>query len=81
MLLTSFFVGSMLTTFGSTEFTKTQHFSLDKDTKEKILNEGLYHFTSQENANRIAKEGYFLPSNFKNKLSQIRRNKTSSNAV
>lgn len=62
MLLTSFFVGSMLTTFGSTEFTKTQHFSLEKDTKEKILNEGLYHFTSQENANRIAKEGYFLPS-------------------
>ena len=48
--------------FSLTEFTKTQHFKLDENIKEKILDEGLYHFTSKDVADKIVKDGYFKPT-------------------
>jgi len=58
MILEAFACG----VFSATEFTKTQHYSLEEDTKHKILSEGLYHFTSKEVANKIIKDGYFRPT-------------------
>lgn len=50
------------TAFSLTEFTKTQHYSLEENTKEKILTEGLYHFTSKDVAKKIVSDGYFRPT-------------------
>ena len=48
--------------FSLTELSKTQHYSLEENTKEKILDQGLYHFTSKDVAEKIAKDGYFRPT-------------------
>lgn len=48
--------------FSLTEFTKTQHYSLEENTKEKIVEQGLYHFTSKDVADRIVKDGFFKPT-------------------
>jgi len=48
--------------FSLTEFTKTQHYSLEENTKGKIVHEGLYHFTSKDVADRIVKDGFFKPT-------------------
>lgn len=58
MILESFAIA----TFGLTEFTKTQHYSLEEDSKEKILSDGLYHFTSKEAAKNILKDGFLRPT-------------------
>ena len=50
------------TAFSITEFTKTQHYSLEENTKEKILTDGLYHFTSKDVAKKIVNDGYFRPT-------------------
>ena len=48
--------------FSVTEFTKTQHYNLEENTKEKILSDGLYHFTSKEVANKIVQDKFFRPT-------------------
>lgn len=58
MLLTSFICICAL----NVEFTKAQQYSLREETREKILNEGLYHFTSKEVAERIIKDQYLRPT-------------------
>lgn len=59
MVLSSF---AALGVFSLTEFSKTQHFSLQQKTKERILEQGLYHFTSKEAAHQIVEGGYFNPT-------------------
>lgn len=54
--------GFAVATFGLTEFSKTQHYSLEEDSKEKILSDGLYHFTSKDAAEKIMKDGFLRPS-------------------
>lgn len=45
-----------------TEYLKSKQLDLTEKVKEKILQEGLYHITSKENAEKIIESGYMLPS-------------------
>ena len=36
--------------------------NLDESTKRKILEEGIYHITTKENAENIVKSGFIMPS-------------------
>lgn len=44
------------------EILKGMHVDLDEKTKEKILSEGIYHFTKKSYAESIVKTGFYLPS-------------------
>ena len=60
MLLETFFVVDLLLLLTKTIYTKINNVD---GVCEKILNEGLYHVTTKENAEAIIKSGYLKPSN------------------
>jgi hypothetical protein len=60
MLLETFFTVDLLLLLTKTIYTKVNNID---GVYEKILNEGLYHVTTKENAEAIMKSGYLKPSN------------------
>ena len=57
MILYTTFVGSV-----RTETLRSKQLDLREEVKNKILEEGIYHITSKEAAEKIVESGYILPS-------------------
>ncbi len=60
-LLTGFAVG-LLSSSVRTEYLKSQQMELSDGVRKKIEEEGLYHITTKESAEKIVESGYLLPS-------------------
>lgn len=53
---------SLVTLAARQEVLKAMHVELDNETKNKIMTEGIYHFTTKACAESIVKTGFYIPS-------------------
>ncbi|MBQ9659118.1 MAG: hypothetical protein IJV31_10220 [Clostridia bacterium] len=55
--------GTLLSIFIRTEYLRSKQLDLEENIKKKIIEEGIYHFTSKENATKIMESEYIAPTN------------------
>lgn len=61
-MIDTFFLGSFVAYNCGLLALKMKYIKIENQTKNDIIKNGLYHFTSEENAEKIMQDGYIKPS-------------------